>query len=76
MRSIYAATKSGDMKPTAWARVLAFDQIRRRGKTSGIDLAQISPKGADVFHIRDGKVVKGIVYFEHARALADLGLED
>jgi ketosteroid isomerase-like protein len=57
-------------------RVLVFDQVRGRGKTSGVDLAQISPKGADLFHIRDGKVVKVIVYFDRDLALADLGLEE
>jgi ketosteroid isomerase-like protein len=57
-------------------RVLVFDQVRGRGKTSGVDLAQISPKGADLFHIRDGKVVKVIVYFNRDRAVADLGLKE
>jgi len=28
------------------------------------------------FHIRDGKVVEVIVYFERTHALADLGLKD
>jgi ketosteroid isomerase-like protein len=32
-------------------------------------------KSADVWHIRDGKIVKIVVYFERNRALANLGLE-
>jgi hypothetical protein len=30
--------------------------------------------GATVFHIRDGQVLKLVVYFDREHALADLGL--
>jgi ketosteroid isomerase-like protein len=124
VRSIYAALKRGDPKPSAWAdteiefafvdgpspgtwigvpamiqawleffamfegyytepyelreldheRVLVFDHVRGRAKSSSVDLSQISPKGADLWHVRDGKVVKLAIYFDGDRALADLGL--
>jgi ketosteroid isomerase-like protein len=45
-----------------------------RGKTSGLDLAQIRSKGAWLVHVRDGKVTRFVRYWDRERALADLGL--
>jgi hypothetical protein len=45
-----------------------------RGKTSGLVLGQIGPRGAALFHIRDGTVTRLAVYADHDRAFADLGL--
>jgi hypothetical protein len=39
-----------------------------------VDLEQLRPTGATLFHIRDRQVVKLVVYFDRAHALADLGL--
>jgi hypothetical protein len=47
---------------------------RGRGKTSGIELGQIRPEGAAVFHLSGGKVTKFVGYFDRERAFADLGL--
>jgi hypothetical protein len=55
-------------------RVLVLLQLSGRGKTSGLDLGQMSSKGASLFHISDGKVTKLVVYLERERAFADLGL--
>jgi hypothetical protein len=46
-----------------------------RGKTSGLELGQLRTKGAHLFCLRDGKVVKSVLYFDRDRAFADLGLE-
>ncbi|HME05340.1 MAG TPA: nuclear transport factor 2 family protein [Solirubrobacteraceae bacterium] len=46
-----------------------------RGKTSGLEVAQLGAEGANLFHIRDGKVITFVFYFDRERALADLGLE-
>ena len=57
-------------------RVLVLVHFSGRGKTSGLDLAQVQPKNAALFHIGDGKVTKLVLYWDSDRALADLGLEE
>ncbi len=56
--------------------VLVLDHLSGHGKTSGLNLGQIGARGAWVFHIRDGKVVRMIRYMNRERALADLGLRE
>ena len=56
-------------------RILVFVHVVGRGKTSGVDLGRTRATGANVFHIRDRKVTKLVVYLDRDRALADLGLE-
>ena len=65
-----------EFRELADERVLVFDHVRGRAKMSGVDLGQISPNGADLFHIRDGKVTRLVTYFDRKRALADLGLAE
>ncbi|MDQ6811783.1 MAG: nuclear transport factor 2 family protein [Actinomycetota bacterium] len=55
-------------------RVLVLNRSRGRGKTSGLDLAQMRAEGANLFHIRDGKVTRLVLYFNRERAFAGLGL--
>ena len=55
-------------------RVLVFFRFSGRGKTSGLDLAQMHPLGAGLFHVRDGKVTKFVGYLNHKRALEAMGL--
>jgi hypothetical protein len=52
--------------------VLVLVDWRGRGKTSGLELGQMRAKGADVVHVRAGKVTRLVTYRD--RALADLGL--
>jgi ketosteroid isomerase-like protein len=54
--------------------VLVLDHRAGRGKTSGLELPDIQSKGAHLFRILDGKVVKLINYWDRGRAIADLGL--
>jgi ketosteroid isomerase-like protein len=57
-------------------RVLVFAHWSGRGKTSGVELEQMSTEGASLFHISGGKVTKLVLYWDGARALADLGLAE
>jgi hypothetical protein len=57
-------------------RVLVLERRGGRSKLTGLDLAQMQTSGARLFHIRDRKVDRIVVYFERDRAFADLGLKD
>jgi ketosteroid isomerase-like protein len=55
-------------------RVLVLHQLTGRGKTSGLELNHMRSEGANLFHVRDGKVTQLVFYWDRERALADLGL--
>jgi ketosteroid isomerase-like protein len=57
-------------------RVLALVRFTGRARTSGVDIDEMSSKGAGVFYIRDHKVTKLVLNWERDRVLADLGLEE
>ena len=57
-------------------RVLVLARFAGRGRTSGLEIGQIWTKAASVFEIRAGKVAKLLLYTDHKRALADLGLSE
>jgi ketosteroid isomerase-like protein len=52
-------------------RVLVLDHPRGHGKTSGIEMGH---EGATLFHVRKGKVVRIVNYWDRQPALVDLGL--
>jgi ketosteroid isomerase-like protein len=54
-------------------RVLVLNNRSGRGKTSGVELQ--GAKGAELLHIRDGRITKAVWYWDRDRALADLGLD-
>jgi ketosteroid isomerase-like protein len=57
-------------------RVLGLVRFGGRGRASGVDLEQMRTEGAHIFHVRDGKVTRVVLYFNRERALADLGLRE
>jgi ketosteroid isomerase-like protein len=65
-----------DYRPLDDERVLALPTWSGRARTSGLDLSEMPWAGASLFHMRDGKVVKLVLYWDRDRALADLGLKD
>jgi ketosteroid isomerase-like protein len=57
-------------------RVLTLVRLSARGKASGLELGQMLTKGANLFHIRVGRVSRVVIYADRERAFADLGLKD
>jgi ketosteroid isomerase-like protein len=57
-------------------RVLVLLHAVGSGRTSGLALDQTNRRGANVFHVADGRVRRLVIYFDYARALADLGLAE
>lgn len=57
-------------------RVLVLTHISGRGRQSGLELAAMEGRGANVFQIREGRVTKLLAYFDRDRALADLSEPD
>ncbi len=67
---------ANDYRALPGDRVLVSFSCTGRGKTSGVELAQLHVKGATLFEVDDGKVTRIVQYFERDRALADLGLAE
>jgi ketosteroid isomerase-like protein len=67
-----------EYRPLDDERVLVILRAYGRGKASGVQLEEGigGRRGANVFHIRDGRVVRLDAYFNDQTALADLGLEE
>jgi ketosteroid isomerase-like protein len=55
-------------------RVLVLTDNSGSGRSSGVDVARVRTKGANVFHLRRGKVTRLVAYWDRERALADLGV--
>jgi ketosteroid isomerase-like protein len=61
-------------------RVLVLVRAYGRGKASGVELSELPARSlrvsANLFRIREGRVVRLDAYFNSDRALADLGLTE
>jgi hypothetical protein len=56
-------------------RILTLTAFSARGRSSGIEIAQVMARGASVVEIDEGRVTNIVLYFNRDLALADLGLE-
>lgn len=57
-------------------RVIVLGHSSGQGKASGVELGTLPARGADVFHIRDGRVARLVAYLEHEPTLSELGIEE
>ena len=55
-------------------RVLVLMHFSGRGKTSGLQVGEVHMKGANLFHVQNGKVTRLVLWWDRERALSDLGL--
>lgn len=53
-------------------RVLVLTRNTGRGRTSGVELGEMQTRGANIIHVRDGKVTRLVAYFDRDQAVADL----
>ena len=57
-------------------RVLTLGSFGGTGKASGIGVLEGWMNGAGLYQVRDGQVIRVVLYSDRARALADLGLKE
>jgi ketosteroid isomerase-like protein len=57
-------------------RVLVLQHYSAHGKASGVDVGQTSAKGANLFHLSNGRVTRVVCYFDRKHALDDLRLSE
>jgi ketosteroid isomerase-like protein len=63
-----------EIRPLDSERVLVLSHVSGRAKKSGIELDATQTRIAALWQVRDGKVIRHVVYLDRDRALADLGL--
>jgi ketosteroid isomerase-like protein len=69
-------SEAGEYRELDGERVLVLMRHGGRGKTSGVAVEQLDRRGANLFDLRDGKVVRLTLYWDPDRALAELGLKE
>ena len=65
-----------EVRPLDGERVLVLCHTSGRFKASGIELDAAQRQVAELYQVRDGKVIRHVVYFDRADAFAELGLEE
>ena len=67
-------TEASDYRELDAERVLVLARFGGRGRTSGLELDRMRTNSAALFHIRQGKVTRLVIYWDGDRALGDVGL--
>jgi|SRR5215211_6479422 len=57
-------------------RVLGLFHFSARGKASGLEVGDVRTRGAFLYQLRDGKVIKLVLYWDGDRALEAVGLRE
>jgi ketosteroid isomerase-like protein len=57
-------------------RVLVLLHVVGHGKASGVELGEMRTEAANLFHVRDGKVTRLVLYQDRERGLAELGMSE
>jgi ketosteroid isomerase-like protein len=57
-------------------RVLVLVRLSGRGKASGLEIGDTDARGAEVWHLSDGRVTRLVMYWHRDDALAALGLTE
>jgi ketosteroid isomerase-like protein len=65
-----------EIRPLDGERVLMLGYTTGRGKASGVELDAAQRQVAALYQVRDGKVIRHVVYMDRSEALADLGLAE
>jgi ketosteroid isomerase-like protein len=66
--------EAGEYRELDAERVLVLFTFCARGKSSGLEASQIRTEGAQLFHVREGKVTRLVQYLDRDGAFDDLGL--
>src|SRR2546422_1079172 len=75
-RTSSSSTGAGRVPPARRRARPSAHPLQRRGKTSGLKLEQMRAEGANLFHLRGGRVTRFVVYLDRERAFADVGLKE
>ena len=60
--------KADDYRALDDERVLVLMHLSGRGRTSGLEVGDVQMKGANLFHVRDGKVARLVLYWDQDHA--------
>jgi ketosteroid isomerase-like protein len=65
-----------EVRPLDGEHVLVLGHSSGRGKGSGVELDAAQRQVAALYQVREGRVIRHVVYLDRADAFADLGLEE
>jgi len=71
----HARAEVEELRELDGERVLMLFRQQGRGRTSGLEVADTGSRAANLFHLRDGRVTRVVLYLDRERAFADLGLD-